>query len=240
VVLLGVLGVGGGFALANGGPPTPAIGSHPANPTTSTSASFSFTDSKAGSAFICSFDGSSFNACTSPKTYPGLGQGGHTFRVEAKDSSGHTSDAASYSWTIDLAPPSIAVSFPANGGSYNASGWAGCAGVCGGAGDFSGVSAVVVSVRNPSGRYWNGSAFSSTSELYASATLANWSEGAIWRLPMAFPGTNGAYTVHIRATDGLGNSTPAGSPASSSFMIDTVAPPVPSITGNPNNPSRDD
>ena len=52
--------------------------------------------------FICSFDGSSFSACTSSKTYTGLGQGGHTFRVEAKDSSGHTSDAASYSWTIDL------------------------------------------------------------------------------------------------------------------------------------------
>ena len=240
MVLLGVLGIGAGFALANGGPPTPAIGSHPGNPTTSTSASFSFTDSKAGSAFICSFDGSSFSACTSAKTYTGLGQGGHTFRVEAKDSSGHTSDAAAYSWTIDLTPPAITVWFPANGVSYGAAAWNWFAGVCGSADDPSGVSAVVVSVRSPSGKYWNGTTFGSSSEQFVGAVLTKSSGETEWRLPLPLPATNGVYTVHVRATDGLGNATPSGAPASSSFTIDTVPPPVPSITGKPDNPTRHD
>jgi hypothetical protein len=105
VVLLGVLGVAAGLAFASSGPPSPAISSHPASLTNLTSASFSFTDSQAKVTFVCSLDGSSYSACTSPKEYSGLAAGNHTFRVEAKDTSGHASSATSYSWTIDRTPP---------------------------------------------------------------------------------------------------------------------------------------
>ena len=51
--------------------------------------------------------------------------------------------AATYSWTIDTTPPSITVTFPTNGGIYNAAGWnSGCSGgaaICGSATDPQGV-----------------------------------------------------------------------------------------------------
>jgi large repetitive protein len=243
VALLGVLGVATGLALAKSGPAAPTITSHPANPTTATSASFTFTDSQAHVTFVCSLDGSSFSACSSPKAYSGLAEGSHTFRVEAKDTSGNTSDPASFSWTIDLTPPSSAITFPAKGGLYSASGWsAGCAGgagVCGTASDASGVSAVVVSIeQNATGKYWNGSGYSSSIELYNNATRSTTAAGANWRYALPLPSPDGSYTLHVRATDGLGNQTPSGSPATSIFTIDTLPPPAPSITAKPANPTN--
>jgi hypothetical protein len=86
-------------------PPTPVITSTPANPTNQTSASFSFTDTQAGVSLVCQLDGSAFSSCTSPASYSGLGDGGHTFAVKAQDGAGNQSGAASFSWTIDTAPP---------------------------------------------------------------------------------------------------------------------------------------
>jgi hypothetical protein len=103
--LVGVLAVAAGLALASSGVPAPTITSHPVSPTNSTSASLSFTDTQSKVTFVCSLDGPSYSACTSPKTYSGLTAGTHTFHVEAKDTSGHTSEPASFTWTIDLTPP---------------------------------------------------------------------------------------------------------------------------------------
>jgi hypothetical protein len=83
-------------------PPTPAITSKPANPTTQTSASFSFADSQKVVTFVCQLDGSGFTACSSPKSYAGLSKSGsHTFAVEAQDSAGNLSSPATYTWTIN-------------------------------------------------------------------------------------------------------------------------------------------
>ena len=97
-------------------PPVPALTSTPANPTNQTSASFSFTDSQGGVSFLCQFDGGTFSACTSPKTYSGLSQGSHTFSVKAQDAAGNQSAATSFTWTVDTtAPPVPALtSTPAN------------------------------------------------------------------------------------------------------------------------------
>jgi large repetitive protein len=97
-------------------PPTPTITSNPANPSNQTSASFSFTDTQTGVSFLCQLDGAGYSACTSPKTYSGLGQGSHTFAVEAQDTVGNQSGAASFTWTIDTTAPPIPVisSTPAN------------------------------------------------------------------------------------------------------------------------------
>lgn len=76
----------------------------PANPTTATSASFSFSVSDAVSTVQCSLDGSPLGACTTATTqqYSSLGNGTHTFTVQAADATGATS-SASYTWTVGTA-----------------------------------------------------------------------------------------------------------------------------------------
>ena len=55
------------------------------------------------------------SACTSPKTYSGLGEGGHSFQVRARDAAGNESAPASYGWTVDSIAPVVTLTAPANG-----------------------------------------------------------------------------------------------------------------------------
>jgi hypothetical protein len=88
-------------------PPPPTITATPSNPTNQTSASFNFTDARSGVGFQCQLDGSEFAACTSPKSYAGpLAGGSHTFQVKAVSGSLQSS-VTSYTWTIDLTPPTV-------------------------------------------------------------------------------------------------------------------------------------
>ncbi|MBK7393685.1 MAG: VCBS repeat-containing protein [Chloracidobacterium sp.] len=89
------------------------LSGRPANPTTSTSATFTFsgtdslarTEAQSPITFECALDGGSFAACTSPKNYPVLGLGSHTFQVRAKDPSGNVDPTPeSYTWLIVDAP----------------------------------------------------------------------------------------------------------------------------------------
>ena len=101
-------------------PPTPSITSgpvpYPPFGWPSTSASFQFTDSESGVSFLCSMDGAVYVACSSPKTYAGLAQGPHTFRVEAKDAAGNVSGPESRTFVVDTVPPNqpTLTSFPSN------------------------------------------------------------------------------------------------------------------------------
>src|SRR6187200_2816128 len=64
--------------------PNTTIDSNPSDPTTSTSASFTFSSTEGGSTFECQIDGGGYSSCSSPKSYAGpLGQGSHTFTVRA-------------------------------------------------------------------------------------------------------------------------------------------------------------
>ena len=83
--------------------PTVTITGHPANPTNSTTAEFTFTGENVVS-FTCSLDGATATTCTSPKQYPGLGAGSHTFNVYGVDSSGNIG-GDSFTWFIDLTAP---------------------------------------------------------------------------------------------------------------------------------------
>jgi hypothetical protein len=85
-------------------PSAPDITSGPADPSNSSSASFSFSD-EADASFACSLDGAGYTACPSPVTYTGLGEGTHAFAVKAIDPAGNESAATTDSWTIDLTPP---------------------------------------------------------------------------------------------------------------------------------------
>jgi len=91
-------------------PPETSITSHPSHPTNSTSAVFGFTCNEQSCTFACQLDSGPGEVCTSPKGYTGLSEGWHTFYVQAKDSSGNVDPTpASYTWKIDLTPPTTTI-----------------------------------------------------------------------------------------------------------------------------------
>jgi hypothetical protein len=109
VMLALVLVVIGGGAMtsalgAKAGLTAPTIVSRPANPTNSTVATFTFTDSPSSVTFQCHLGTAAFTACTSPKTYPALAQATYSFQVRAISGSDQSSPS-SYSWTVDATPP---------------------------------------------------------------------------------------------------------------------------------------
>ena len=112
----------------------PTISAKPGNPSSDASPSFTFTHTQATFTFRCSLDGASFSACASPRAYPALGDGSHTFRVQALGADGVPTSTAAYTWTLDTASPSAAFSFTPAGGlvwANNSSGTIGRANVDG-------------------------------------------------------------------------------------------------------------
>src|SRR5436190_16334072 len=86
-------------------PPDPSIDSGPSGTVNTGSASFGFSDTEPGAAFLCQLDGAGFSSCTSPKSYGGLADGSHSFQVKARDAVGNDSTVTTRSWTIDTTPP---------------------------------------------------------------------------------------------------------------------------------------
>jgi hypothetical protein len=97
------------WAIDTTAPPAPSISSGPPNPSTSNSATFTFTDSEPGVGFVCQLDGGGFSGCASPQSYGGLTDGNHTFDVKARDAAGNESAAASQTWTIDASAPTTTI-----------------------------------------------------------------------------------------------------------------------------------
>ena len=96
--------------------PQTTIASGPPASSQSASATFTFASSEAASTFTCRLDGAGFVPCTSPKTYTELGDGDHTFSVQAVDAAGNAdATAATYAWLISgVGPPSQDLRPPAN------------------------------------------------------------------------------------------------------------------------------
>jgi subtilisin family serine protease len=81
--------------------PNTTIIARPPNNTRSRTATFRFKSSEAGSKFQCRHMSGPWTACSSPKTYRGLGVGMHTFRVRAIDAAGNMdSTAAVDTWRV--------------------------------------------------------------------------------------------------------------------------------------------
>jgi hypothetical protein len=87
-------------------PPQTTIDHGPQTLANSRSATFGFSSSKGGSTFLCSLDGATPAACSSPVSFSNLADGSHTFHVQAIDPAGNADPTpASETWTIDTTPP---------------------------------------------------------------------------------------------------------------------------------------
>ena len=88
--------------------PDTTITGGPNGTVASTTATFTFSSSEAGSTFQCALDIGAFGAC--PVSYTGLSQGSHTFQVRATDAVGNTdASPASRTWTVDTVAPGAPV-----------------------------------------------------------------------------------------------------------------------------------
>ncbi|HEV7399630.1 MAG TPA: hypothetical protein VGN84_05105 [Solirubrobacterales bacterium] len=101
-------------SLADTTPPQTTIESRPADPSDSSTASFTYSSNEPGSSFQCMLGGAGFTACPpGGTTYTDLGNGAHSFAVRATDSSGNIDPTpAGYSFTVVLAGSPMAPSPP--------------------------------------------------------------------------------------------------------------------------------
>jgi hypothetical protein len=89
-------------------PPTAALTSAPTGLNNSSSATFTFSADEPSS-FECKLDDRGYDACGSPVSYHGLGDGPHSFSVRPRDGVGNIGNTASYGWRIDTTPPETTV-----------------------------------------------------------------------------------------------------------------------------------
>ncbi len=222
-----------GLTIDTTAPPTPQIVSAPGSPSGGT-VQFDFTVAETGVATECRLDTGAWVTCAAPVSYPGLADGAHTFGVRATDAAGNVSATATHAWTVDTGIPSINFTFPSAGRVYNDATYAaGCAtpsvgDVCGTASDPQGnLARVHVSIQRAStSLYWNGTGFTSATEVFLTAAGTS-----TWSYAMAaasFP-AEGDYTFVARATDSGGLSATD----SLTITIDRTPPPAPSITTGP-------
>ena len=90
-------------------PNAPSIGSQPPDRTNSSSASVAFIGAEVGGSYVCSIDGGSYAACSSPKSLKALSAGSHSLDVKQVDGAGNTGAAITASWLVDLTAPSAPV-----------------------------------------------------------------------------------------------------------------------------------
>lgn len=184
--------------------PTVNISIKPTNPTTQTSAQFVFESDPPGAALQCKFDTGPFVTCihddTEPFEYPGpLADGSHTFQVRATNTKG-TGVSAVYTWLVDTAPPTVAIT---------------------------GAPANPSPAANASFTY-EASQLGSSYECSLAALGQADGFVACPATGMAYPGlSEGAYTFKVKAKDRAGNQ---GEPTAYTWVVSNSAtrPPAPS------------
>lgn len=188
--------------------------------------------------FKCSLDGANFTACTSPVSYTNLNDSLHSFQVEAvAANTAVSSPTAAIGWLVDTKAPQIKLTFVHDHGPFGTASWnVGCAvsGFCGTASDDnngSGIASVSYSLQQvASGKWWNGSAFSSSTAVWIAGTgTTAWSA--------AFPASkfpaDGDYTVAVQASDGAGNVSQLNGDSQDTFTVDQTPPPAPTFKQPP-------
>jgi uncharacterized repeat protein (TIGR01451 family) len=180
--------------------PDTTIAANPTNPSSTSSASFSFTGNDGTgtgvSSFECQLDGGGFSTCTSPQSYNSLTDGSHTFQVRAVDNAGSTdSTPSSFTWTVDtVAPDTIINSTPSNTSNSTSASFTF-------SGTDSGTGVVSFECKLDMGSF------------AACTSPRNYTMLS-----------NGSHTFEVRAIDNIGNVDP--SPASYAWTVDTVSPSV--------------
>ena len=87
-------------------PPETSITAAPANPTSATSAQFSFGSDDGGASFECRLDGAAYEPCAPTTSFAGLGYGPHSVSARAIDGSDNEdATPASYSWLVEPEAP---------------------------------------------------------------------------------------------------------------------------------------
>jgi hypothetical protein len=87
-------------------PPTTQITGKPAALSNSQTSTFTFTSSDPTATFLCTLNGSTPAACTSPLTYTGLADATRSLLIQAVDPAGNVdTQAQPINWTVDTTPP---------------------------------------------------------------------------------------------------------------------------------------
>ncbi len=198
-----------GYAVAAPRGPTPSIVSGPSGATSSTSARFTFTGAR-GDTYECSLDGAAFAACTSPKSYSGLRDGGHSFRVRERTRAGQVGDPVERTWTVDTrAPPApVIVQQPP----------------------------AITNQTSARFAYTNAEAGVSYECKVSGGNFQRCTNPVSW-WGLSGDGPNRLITFTVRARDAAGNVGPS---TAYTWRIDTTAPPRPQLTQQPPNPSASD
>lgn len=181
------------------------VSSGPALVTTSNSATFVFSSDDSDSTFECKLGTSSFESCTSSKTYSGLSDGSYTFEVRATNAAGTDATPASYTWVVDTTSPGspTITSSPASVTNSTAATF-----------EFSGGA-------DNSG----GSGFAKYQCKLDSGSFADCTS------PQNLTGlTEGSHTVSVRSVDNAGN---IGTATDYTWAVDLTSPGVPTIGAKP-------
>jgi subtilisin-like proprotein convertase family protein len=94
--------------------PDTSIAAKPSNPSTSTTAQFTFASDDAGATFECRLDGAGYGSCPANMAFGGLALGSHTVSARAIDGSDNEdATPASYTWEVQAGTttPTPAASF---------------------------------------------------------------------------------------------------------------------------------
>lgn len=89
----------------------PTFSSTPPDPSASTAASLAFAHANY-TTLQCRLDAAAFAACTSPRALTGLATGTRTFQVRAVDADGFATPAATDTWVVSTAAPTITAQPP--------------------------------------------------------------------------------------------------------------------------------
>jgi len=197
-------------------PPDTSIESSPANPTASSSATFTFTGSDDGgtgvAGFECDLDDGGFSACSNSQTYPSLSDGSHTFQVRAIDRAGNVDvTPAGFTWVVDATPPDTTIaSNPSNPTNNTTASFT----FTGSDGGGTGVAGFQCDL--------DGGGFSACAGIQTQTYYV---------LP------DGSHTFQVAAIDAVGNIDPT--PASFTWTVDTapLSVVVSSVTTSPTNTS---
>ena len=89
-------------------PPDTSIVTHPANPTNSGTAAFTYASTKSPSTFTCQVDAQPAASCPPTGASYTVAAGAHSFAVYATDQAGNRdSSAATFVWTVDQTAPVV-------------------------------------------------------------------------------------------------------------------------------------